>query len=66
MAFTLFSSDNSHTDYPDDATYRFNDHHLLVVTLVDGTRRTYSPAAWLYIEDQRPDRSGRRASAVVV
>ncbi|UYM03449.1 hypothetical protein [Solicola gregarius] len=64
MAFKLFyPSDNTGAfeEFDDEAKYRFNDHGLLVITTGDGVRQTYSPSAWLYVQDHRKPREQRVA-----
>jgi hypothetical protein len=53
MGFQLFvDSDAVPVEFGDRASYNFNNHGLLVITADDGRRLTYSPQAWLRIEDQ--------------
>ena len=53
MAFTLQGPEGSQT-YGSDTHYRFNDHGLLVIHTADGHELTFSPAAWLVIDDHAP------------
>lgn len=53
MGFHLFiDADAPPVEFGDRAAYNFNTHGLLVITADDGKRMTYSPQAWLRIEDQ--------------
>jgi hypothetical protein len=52
MAFQLYTvADAPPVEFGDRASYNFNTHGLLVITTGDGKRLTYSPQAWLRIED---------------
>jgi hypothetical protein len=53
MAFIVHGP-NGPEDFGDNARYRFDDHSMLVVEPGDGRRLTYSPAAWLIVEDPEP------------
>ena len=52
MGFRLITdADGAFDDYPeDDSSYSFNAEGLLIVN-GRGIRRTYSPLAWRYIEE---------------
>jgi hypothetical protein len=53
MSFQLFvDAGEAPIEFGDRAAYNFNNHGLLVITAGDGKRLTYSPMAWLRIEDQ--------------
>jgi hypothetical protein len=53
MGFQLYTdADDAPREFGDRAAYNFNNHGLLVITSDDGRRLTFSPHAWLRIEDQ--------------
>ena len=66
MAFTLIAANTAPENFDDEAKYQFNEHNMLVITKGDGTRRTYSPAGWTYIEDKKPTGEGRRRATATV
>ena len=50
MTFTLRTTDNDET-FGDQARYTFNKAGLLVVRPGDGRQITYSPSAWVDIDE---------------
>jgi hypothetical protein len=63
----ITDSEGSYDSYTDDDAYRFNDHGLLV-TIRSQTRerRTYSPNAWVYVEDTAPKSAYEGGGAFLV
>ncbi len=51
MEFKLITADGAVSTYGDGALYEFNTVGLLTVRTEEGTTRTYSPNAWLYIDE---------------
>ena len=51
-------------DYEEGSKYRIDDKGVLTTTRPDGRRRQFSPAAWWYVEDQKPGRESRRTVVV--
>lgn len=55
MTFRLITdADGSYEQFDDGASYRFNGAGLLVIEDEEGTRRTYSPRAWVRIDEPNP------------
>ena len=55
MEFKLVTADGAVSSYREGALYEFNNVGLLTVRTTEGTSRTYSPNAWLYIDEGSMD-----------
>ena len=51
MEFKVITADGAVSTYGDGALYEFNTVGLLTVRTEAGTTRTYSPNAWLYVDE---------------
>jgi hypothetical protein len=59
MEFKLITADGAVSTYREGALYEFNNVGLLTVRTDEGTSRTYSPNAWLYIDEGSIDETSR-------
>lgn len=55
MEFKLITADGKESTYRGGALYEFNNVGLLTVRTTEGAKRTYSPNAWLYIDEGSAD-----------